>query len=132
MIKFHEIRIGDIVQAEYDGQRNEGEVIELDHADKLVCVRTGDQDNFYSQEHLYPVLVDDGQLKKFNFEKIVNPDQSVKYMRGPFRILLPQKDRFDDFEIWYREDKRHIDHTLGVHELQNHYHQMTKVDLTLG
>jgi hypothetical protein len=129
MIKFHEIRVGDLVLAAYNGNQTEGVVLELDHEDKLVNVQTGDQENFYTPENLFPILVDDQQLKKFNFEKLVNPDESVKYMRGPFRILLPKKDQFDNFEIWYREDRRHIAHPLGVHELQNHYHQMTKVDL---
>ena len=132
MIKIHEIRIGDIVRADYEGLQTEGEVQELDHEDKMVCVKTGDQENYYTEENLYAVPVDDDQLKKFNFEKLVNPDQSVKYMRGPFRILIPHINQFDQFDIWYREDKRHIGHPLGVHELQNHYHSMTKVDLTLA
>ena len=132
MIKFHEIRVGDIVKADYEGVQTVGDVVELDHDDKTVCVKTGDQQNFYTQDDLYPVPVDDEILKQLNFEKMVNPDGSVKYMRGPFRLLIPTAGDFNTFEIWYREDKRHIAHPLGVHELQNHYHSMTKVDLTLA
>jgi hypothetical protein len=32
--------------------------------------------------------------------------------------------------MWYREDRRHIVQPLSVHQLQNHFHQMTKIDLT--
>ncbi len=130
MIKFHEIKIGDIVQVEYEHQRFEGEVIELDHEDKLVRVRTGEQEFWYSPNDLYPIPLDDAQLLRFNFNKELNGDKTVKYLRGPFRILLPEKDHFSDFEMWYREDRRHINHPIGVHELQNYYNQMTKVDLT--
>ena len=130
MIKFHEIKVGDIVQVEYEHQQFEGEVIELDHEDKLVRVRTGEQEFWYSPNDLYPIPLDDAQLLRFNFNKELNGDKTVKYLRGPFRILLPEKDHFNDFEMWYREDRHHINHPIGVHELQNYYNEMTKVDLT--
>jgi hypothetical protein len=129
MIKFHEVRDGDLVQVDYEGQRFEGEVVELDHEDKLVRVQNGEQEFWYSPGDLYPIPLNDEQLQKLHFTSEQNGDKSIKYLRGPFRILLPEKDHFDDFEIWYREDRRHINHPIGVHELQNYYHQMTKVDL---
>jgi len=130
MIKFHEIKIGDLLLADNEGKRVEGEVVELNHEDKEVCVRTDVQDFWFTPDHLYPIPLDDGQLQKFHFEKVENPDNTVKYMRGPFRILLPRKDSYSDFEMWYREDRRHMNHPVSVHELQNHYRQMTKVELT--
>ena len=130
MIKFNETKTGDIVMAEYEGQRMEGEVVELNHEDKEVCIQTGVQEFWFTPDQLFPIPLDDDQLKKFRFEKQENGDGSVKYLRGPFRILLPQKGDFSSFEIWYREDRRHFTHPLSVHELQNHYHQMTKVELT--
>jgi hypothetical protein len=129
MIPFHEVKTGDILQAEFDGTRAEGEVIELNHEDKEVCVATGENEFWYTPEHLYAIPLDEDQLKKFHFETHLNGDNSIKYMRGPFRILLFKKGNFSDFEIWYREDRRHITHHLSVHELQNHYYQMTKVEL---
>ena len=129
MIKFHEVKSGDLVQVDYEGQRFEGEVMELDHEDKLVRVQNGEQEFWYSPGDLYPIPLNDEQLQKLHFTSEQNGDKSIKYLRGPFRILLPEKDHFGDFEIWYREDRRHINHPIGVHELQNYYHQMTKVDL---
>jgi hypothetical protein len=129
MIKFNEIKVGDIVNAEYEGIIKEGEVIDLDREDKLVCVQSDVQEFWYGPEHLFPIAVDDAQLQKFGFEKVENTDGTVKYMKDAFRILLPHKDDFSSFEIWYREDRRHITHPINVHELQNHYSQMTKVEL---
>jgi hypothetical protein len=130
MIKFNEIKRGDIVLAEYDGRLTEGEVTELNHEDKEVCVQTDVQEFWFTPDQLYPIPLDEEQLKKFHFEKQENGDSTVKYMHGPFRILLPEKNDFSHFEMWYREDRRHLSHPLSVHELQNHYRQMTKVELT--
>lgn len=130
MIRFQEIRVGDIIQADFAGQRFDGQVTELNHDDKQINVRNGDQEDWFEANDLYSIPLDDVQMQKLGFEKIVNPDQSVKYMRGPFRIMIPKTGQFDEFEIWYREDRRHILHQIGVHNLQNFYHAMTKVDLT--
>ncbi len=129
MIRFQDIKVGDILQADFGGQRFEGEVTELNHEDRQVCIHHGDQDNWFEPNDLYIIPVDDQQLSKLGFEKQVNPDNTVKYMRGPFRILIPAAGQFSELEIWYREDRRHIHHPIGVHDLQNFYHQMTKVDL---
>jgi hypothetical protein len=129
MIRFQDIKVGDIIQADFGGQRFEGEVTEINHEDKQICVHNGDQDEWFETDDLYPIPVDDLQLQKLGFEKQVNEDKSVKYMRGPFRVMILAADQFNEFEIWYREDRRHLHHPIGVHELQNYYHQMTKVEL---
>jgi hypothetical protein len=131
MIQFNELKVGDIVLVEFDGQRKEGEVIGLNADDKEINVQTGEQDEFwYSPNDLYPILLDEDQLMKFGFEKQEYGDGEVKYMKGPFRVLLLKKGDFSHFEMWYREDRRHITQPLYVHQLQNHYRQMTKVELT--
>jgi len=129
MIQFHELRMGDIVLVEFDGRRTEGEVIGLNGDEKEVQVQTDDQEFWYTPNDLYPITLDEDQLMKFGFEKQDQPDGKVKYMKGPFRILLSEKGNFSHFEMWYREDRRHITQALSVHALQNHYHQMTKIDL---
>ena len=130
MIQFHELRMGDIVLVEFDGRRTEGEVIGLNGDEKEVQVQTDVQEFWYTTKDLYSISLDNDQLMKFGFEKQDQADGKVKYMKGPFRILLSQKGDFSDFEMWYREDRRQIQQPLSVHQLQNHYHQMTKVDLT--
>ena len=128
MIRFHELKVGDYVLADFEGQRSEGEVIGLNEGDKMASVQTSVQDFWYTPDQLYPIPLDDNQLMQLGFEKEAF-EAGVKYKRGPFRILLPAPGNFSHFEMWYREDRRHINHPIGVHELQNYYYQMTKVGL---
>jgi hypothetical protein len=130
MIRFQELKMGDIILANNEGRQVEGEVTELNHEDKEVCVATEVQEFWYTPDQLFPIPLDDAQLEKFHFEKQDTGNHEVKYVRGPFRILLPEKGNFSNFEMWYREDRRHMQHPISVHELQNHYLQMTKVELT--
>ena len=130
MIKFQELKTGDYVLAEYDGKTSSGEVVGFNRDEKEVCVDDGVQEFWFKADQLKPLPLDDEQLTKLNFQKQENEDGSVKYMKGAFRILIPAKNNFSRFEVWYRDEKRQILHPIGVHELQNHYHAMTKVHLT--
>ena len=51
-------------------------------------------------------------------------------MKGAFRMLLPAKGNFGTMEIWYRDEKRQIQQPISIHQLQNHFYDMTKVHLT--
>ena len=130
MIKFHELKAGDYVLAEYDGKITQGEVTDLNRDEKEVCVDVGVQEFWFKPEQLKPLPLDDDQLRKLNFQREENEDGSVKYLKGAFRIQIPAQDNFSRFEIWYRDETRQIMHPIGVHELQNHYLDMTKVHLT--
>lgn len=130
MIKFSELQVGDIVRAEFEGKAREGEITRLNRDERQVCVLTDVQEFWYEADHLHPIPLSDEQLMRLGFTKAVNEDGSVKYGKDAFRILLHRADDFNNFEMWYREDRRHITHHLMVHELQNHYLQMTKVHLT--
>lgn len=130
MIPLHELKQGDIVMTEFEGQRREGVVTALNREDKEICVETEVQEFWFTPEHLFPIPLDEQQLLKLGFEKHENGDGSVKYMKGAFRVLLPKKSDFSDIEFWWREDRRHLHQVIPVHEFQNHYLQMTKVELT--
>jgi hypothetical protein len=130
MIKFHDLKVGDIVYASYEGKRSEGEVVELNRDDKQVCVDTGVQQFWFSPEDLSALPLTEKQLLDYNFERHLNGDGAVKYMKGAFRIQIPKPGHFSDMEIWYREDRRHLREAIPFHELQNHYLQMTKIHLT--
>jgi hypothetical protein len=129
MIKLSDLKPGDIVMAEYEGQRWEGVVKELNREDKEICVETSVQEFWFKPEEVYPIVLDEAQLMKLGFEKQENDDGSVKYSKNSFRILVPKKDDFSNIEIWWREDKRRLHQAIYVHELQNHYLSMTKVEL---
>ena len=130
MIKFSELKQGDYVLAESDGQAWDGEVTNFNHDEKEISVYNGVQDFWFKSEDLYPLPLNEKQLFKLKFKKQVNDDGSVKYMKGAFRIQTPQQDNFNDFEIWYRDEKRVMTKPISVHQLQNHYLNMTKVHLT--
>jgi hypothetical protein len=129
MIKLSELQPGDIVMTEFEGIQREGVVKELNREDKEVCVETDVQEYWFTPDHLYPILLNHEQLVKLGFTSHENGNGSVKYMKDSFRILVPRKDDFSHIEIWWREDHRNLHQHLHVHELQNHYYQMTKVEL---
>jgi hypothetical protein len=129
MIKFSDLKVGDYVMVDFDGKMWNGEVVDLNHDEKQICVETEVQEFWYEPEHVYPIPINDEQLMLLNFTKEEMEDGSVKYKKGAFRLLIPEKNNFSKMEIWYREDiRRPIMHY--VHELQNNYLQMTKVHLT--
>lgn len=129
MIKFQEMQIGDFVIADNDGDQRQGEVTNLNRDEKQVCVNTGAQDFWYEPEQLSPIPLDEGQLLRLQFHKNTNDDGTVKYLKGAFRIQLNSEGDFSKFEIWYRDERRHIMQPISVHNLQNHFLEMTKVHL---
>ncbi|MEO7961211.1 MAG: hypothetical protein ABIR19_06685 [Ginsengibacter sp.] len=130
MIKFSDLKTGDYVLAESDGQAWQGEVTGFNHDEKEVSIYNGVQDFYFKGDDLYPIPLDENQLMKLKFHKQVNEDGSVKYMKGAFRIQTPSQDNFSNFELWYRDEKRLMLHPIFVHQLQNHHVDMTKVHLT--
>jgi hypothetical protein len=131
MIKFSDIKIGDYLQAEYEGKLREGEVLRLNGDEKQVCVQTDEQEFWYSTDHLFPLELTEEALLRLSFQKQVNEaDGSVKYMKGSFRLVTPVAGDFSQIEIWYREDRRHNPDVHYVHQLQNQYLDMTKIHLT--
>lgn len=129
MIKFNEIKTGDYLIADNDGDKKQGEVVDINGDEKQICVDTGAQGFWYELDQLSPIPLDEQQLLNLKFHKQENEDGTVKYMKGAFRILLPAKGDFSHFEIWYRDEKRHILAPIFVHNLQNHFYDMTKVHL---
>ncbi len=130
MIKFNDIKIGDYLNAEYEGKIWEGEVVNLNGDEKQVCVQTEVQEFWFETEQLHPIPLSEDALLKLKFNKHVNDDGSVKYGKGSFRIVTPVAGDFSSIEMWYREDKRHHPDVHYVHQLQNQYHDMTKIHLT--
>lgn len=129
MIKFNEIKVGDFLIADNDGDKIQGEVTNLNHNEKQVCVDNGVQEFWFETEQLSAIPLDEEQLMRLKFSKHDNEDGTVKYMKGAFRMLLPQKGDFSHFEIWYRDEKRHVMQPISLHQLQNHFYEMTKVHL---
>jgi hypothetical protein len=115
---------------DFEGEMRRGMIMDLNRDEKQVCVETEVQDFWYAPGHVYPIPLNDEELTRLNFTREVNDDGTVKYKKGAFRLEIPEKDNFSAIDIWYREDRRHRPAVHYIHELQNHYLQMTKVHLT--
>jgi len=129
MLKIGELKQGDIVKVIDEGVEREGTVVEISHEEHQAMVDNGVQEFWYSPEEMYPILVDENQLLKLGFQKQDLNGEVVKYMKGAFRIVTPKEGDFSNLEMWYREDRRHFNVPIGVHQLQNLHLQMTKVPL---
>jgi len=104
-------------------------VVVISHEEHQALVDNGVQEFWYSPEEMFPIPVDEQQLLKLGFEKQILNGDGVKYMKGAFRIVTPKEGDFSNIEMWYREDRRHFNVPIGVHQLQNLHLQMTKVPL---
>lgn len=130
MIKLKNLQEGDHVVVTYEGQQKEGIVRGLHRDDENeICVETDVQEFWFKPEDLTGIPLDEAELLKFGFLREVQENGFVKYLKGPFRILTSIQGNFSQFEIWYREDHRKLTSPIFVHELQHHYHDMTKVHL---
>ncbi len=130
MIKFSEIKMGDYLMGEYEGKEWEGEVTNLNGDEKQVCLATEVQDFWFETQHLYPISISDAAMLNLGFTKEDMPDGSVKYKKDSFRMLIKKPNDFSYMDIWYRDDKRLNPPMQYIHQLQNHFLQMTKVHLT--
>ncbi len=130
MIPFNDLKIGDYVLAKSNGQAWQGEVTGFNHDEKEINIYNGVQEFWFKPEDLFALTLDEDHLMRLKFQKHVNDDGSVKYMKGAFRILTHSQGDFSRFEIWYRDEKRTMLHPITVHQLQNHHLEMTKVHLT--
>ncbi len=129
MIKFQEIKVGDYLYTENEGDKRRGEVTDVNADDKQVCVDNGVQEFWYETDQLSPIPVSDAELDNLKFHKQTQDDGTVKYSKGAFRMVTPAPGDFSRMEIWYRDEKRHIMNPIPIHVLQNHFYEMTKVHL---
>jgi hypothetical protein len=130
MLKFNEIKKGDYVIADFDGNKQVGMVTGLMPDAKDVCINNGVQEFWFKPEELSAVDISDAELERLKFSKQVNEDGTIKYMKGAFRMVTPAAGNFEKMEIWYRDERRHIQQPIKLHQLQNHFYEMTKVHLS--
>jgi hypothetical protein len=131
MIKFNELKKGDFVIANFDGDLKRGEIDDIKAGAKQVSINNGVQSFWFDagKGNLSPIEVNDNELTNLKFSKIQNEDGSVKYMKGAFRLQIPQANNFAKMEMWYRDERRIINEPIALHSLQNHFYEMTKVHL---
>jgi len=129
MVKITDLKPGDIVQVLEGGTEREGMVTNISRDDNMACVDNGVQEFWYGAEQIVPVPITEERLVNLlGFEKEETAD-GVKFKKGPFRILVHDPGNYTNMDIWYREDRRHFNSPLYLHELQNHHLDMTKMPL---
>ncbi|MFN2437934.1 MAG: hypothetical protein ABR503_01965 [Chitinophagaceae bacterium] len=129
MIKLTDLKEGDIVHVLDEGVEREGIITNINRDGNMACVNNGIQDFWYPVQEIIPVPVtEDKLINTLGFDKMETED-GIKYMKGPFRVLIHDPGNNTHIDLWYREDRRHFNHPLYLHELQNHHLQMTKVPL---
>ena len=130
MVKITELKEGDIVHVIDEGVERIGTVVEISRDENMANIDNGVQEFWYPPEEIVPVpLTEDQMIHTLGFEKEESDNNSVKYKKGPFRVLVHDPGNYTHLEVWYREDHRTFNHPIYVHELQNHHLQMTKVPL---
>ena len=127
-MKLFELKPGDWVKLNDEGVEREGTIVRISPEEHEALIDNGIQELWFSLDHIQGLPVDEGQLIRLGFEKL-DSDQGVKYGKGPFRLWAPAADDFSTVEAWYREDRRHFDRPIMVHELQNIFLQTTKMPL---
>jgi hypothetical protein len=129
MVKLNELKPGDLLKVlDEGGVEREGVVTDVSRDEQLVCMDNGIQEFWYEPAKLVPIPLTEEQLFRLGFVR-EDTELGAKYLRGPFRVLIKDPGNNTDLEVWYREDHRIFHHPLYVHELQNHYLDMTKVPL---
>jgi hypothetical protein len=128
MLKIRNLKAGDIINVEDEGITREGIIVSISHEENQALVDNGVQEFWYSPEAMYAIPLDEKQLVGLGFTR-EEADGAVKYKKDSFRLVTSQKGDFSTIEMWWREDRRHFNTPLGVHEFQNLYMEMTKVPL---
>lgn len=129
MVKLTDLKAGDVVRVLNEGIEKDGIVVDIDRVENMACIDNGVQDFWYRLDEVVPVpLTEDKLINTLGFEK-EEIEGGVKYKKGPFRIVVHDPGNYTNLDLWYREDRRHFNRPLYVHELQNLHLDMTKVHL---
>lgn len=128
MIKVQELKQGDIVRVEEETTEREGTVVEVSREENMVLIDNGVQEFWYNPDQIAAIPLSEKELFRLGFER-EDVEEGAKYKKGPFRVLVHDPGNYTHLDIWYREDRRHFNHPIYVHELQNLHLQMTKVPL---
>ncbi len=128
MLKIGDLKQGDIISVSDDGVVREGTVVKVNHQEHQALVDNGIQEFWYSQEEMQAIPLSEKQLANLGFTKEAI-DGGAKYKKDSFRLVTPREGDFSNIEMWWREDRRHFNFPIGVHELQNLHLSMTKVPL---
>ncbi len=128
MLKLGDLKSGDIIALNHEGDLREGTMVRVSHENRQALVDNGVQEFWYNLDEIRSIPLDGEQMASLGFEK-EEANGAVKYKKDSFRLVIPKEGDFSHVDMWWREDRRHFNFPLGVHDLQNLYHDMTKIPL---
>jgi hypothetical protein len=85
---------------------------------------------WFYPENVFPIPLTEDWLFHFDFEKVDEPSENGEliYKHGPFLLQYLDKNNKNLIRLTcHGSFPREFREGLAVHELQNHYHGMTKV-----
>jgi hypothetical protein len=129
MVKIGHLKSGDIVMVNDEGLMREGTVVQTNAEEQMALVDNGIQEFWYAPQDIFPIALDEDQLVKLGFTKEPLDGNAVKYKKGVFRLVTPVSGDFSKLDMWYREDNRHFQVPIAVHELQHLHADMSKIPL---
>lgn len=129
-MKLTEVKEGDIVVADFEGQKRVGDVLEVSRGDKKALVAHGENEFWYDMADIYAVPLDHEILEELGFKKAEDQSGGLSYERGPFTLqyVASENDRYN--LLHYRDETRHVHNMQYLHQLQHHYKGMTNFELT--
>jgi hypothetical protein len=131
MLKLSELKEGDIVMVDFEGQMRVGDIMEVSLGDKKARVAHGDNEFWYSLGDIYAVPADEQHLLELGFIKVMNDHSDGElFERGPFSLQIVRKGANNHYLLHYRDETRHILDLRFLHQLQHHYKGMTNFELT--
>jgi hypothetical protein len=129
MIKISDLKEGDVVRILDEGVERDGIITDVDREENQAKIDNGIQEFWYNPDQIVPVPMSEERLVNvLGFEREDVPE-GVKFKKGAFRIIVKDPGNYTNIDLWYREDHRHFNHALYLHELQNLHLDMTKVHL---
>jgi hypothetical protein len=130
MLKLNELKSGDIVLADFEGQKRVGDVMEVSWGDRKARVAHDETEYWYDLNDIYAVPLDQGILAELGFTENQGGGDGTVYQRGPFSVQFVQNGPDRHSLLHYRDETRHVHNLNYLHELQNHYKGMTNHELS--
>ncbi len=130
MLKLNELKSGDIVLADFEGQKRIGDVLEVSRGDHKALVAHEETEYWYDLNNIYAVPLDDEILADLGFTKSEGGGDGTLFVRGPFTLQYVTNGPDKHCLLHYRDETRHVHNLTYLHELQNHYKGMTNHELS--
>lgn len=129
MIPINEVSLGNWVQINLDGQLLVGKV-ERKSVERIGVASEAEL-GWYFPDDVYPIPLNEEWLYFLQFKDSADPELNGygrAYTHGPFLLHYPDKNN-DAYAVLscHGVHNQEIKRRMSVHDLQNHYHEMTKV-----